>query len=335
MKQPIAVIINDVHYSLQTLELADKVTRMAIAKAFEKQVPLIIAGDLHDTKANWRAECMNAMVKTFNNGILSPNDVYIMVGNHDRINEKSPEHSLNFLKEYATIVDQPCYKPYGLDLYLIPYNHNTQDLTNILTTIPKGSMIVMHQGLQSASPGDYIQDHSAITKQDVAGFRVVSGHYHNRQTIKLPDNGVWDYLGNPYTLNYAEATDPPKGYHILYNDGSLEFIHTCLRKHIVYKATYDELYSYSNPPPAIQPNDLVWVKITGSQTQLATLSKDMIIGILGCDFKLELIPNEIISGATYDSNKLPNDALDDTIEVSNLDSATKIRLKSLWKELIK
>lgn len=334
--EPLAVLISDIHYSLQTLELADKVTRMAMAKAFEKQVPLIIAGDLHDTKANWRAECMNALVKTFNNGILNSNDIYIMVGNHDRINEKSPEHSLNFLREYANIVDQPCYKPYGLDLYMLPYNHDSKDLVKHLSSIPKGSTLIMHQGLKNALAGDYIQDHSAISTQDVAGFRVISGHYHNRQTIKLPGNGTWDYLGNPYTLNYGEANDPPKGFHVLYNDGSLEFIPSNLRKHMVYKTTYDELYSYDNPPPlANNSEDPIWIKITGPQNKLAKLTRYEVEEILGyVDFKLELIPNDITTDVAYSTNKSPNEALDDTIDSSNLDGAQKNRVKVLWKGIV-
>ena len=63
MKIPTAVLISDVHYSLQTLPLADKVMRMAIDKANSLGVPLIVAGDLHDTKANMRAECVNAMIR--------------------------------------------------------------------------------------------------------------------------------------------------------------------------------------------------------------------------------------------------------------------------------
>jgi DNA repair exonuclease SbcCD nuclease subunit len=100
--KPIAVLISDVHYNVQTLELADKAVRLAINKANELQVPLIVAGDLHDTKANMRAECVNAMIETFKNTDTS---TFIIVGNHDKINEKSDKNALNFLNKYAYIVE--------------------------------------------------------------------------------------------------------------------------------------------------------------------------------------------------------------------------------------
>ena len=80
MANPRAVLISDVHYNLQTLPLADAAMRQAIQKANELQVPLIVAGDLHDTKANLRGECINAMLETFN---TCEQDIYFLIGNHD------------------------------------------------------------------------------------------------------------------------------------------------------------------------------------------------------------------------------------------------------------
>jgi hypothetical protein len=44
-KYPIAVIISDVHYNINTLEVADKAMRMAINRANILNIPLIVAGD--------------------------------------------------------------------------------------------------------------------------------------------------------------------------------------------------------------------------------------------------------------------------------------------------
>ncbi len=59
--KPIAVIISDVHYDLNTLEVADAALTKAVSKANDLDVMLIICGDLHNTKANLRAECIDAM----------------------------------------------------------------------------------------------------------------------------------------------------------------------------------------------------------------------------------------------------------------------------------
>ena len=51
-RSPIAVLISDIHYNINTLPVADAALRQAIAKANELDVVLIVTGDLHDTKAN-------------------------------------------------------------------------------------------------------------------------------------------------------------------------------------------------------------------------------------------------------------------------------------------
>ena len=80
MSKPIAVLISDVHYNLTTLPLADAAMRQAIAEANSLGVPLIVAGDLHDTKANLRGECVNAMIEAF---AMLDHGCYILRGNHD------------------------------------------------------------------------------------------------------------------------------------------------------------------------------------------------------------------------------------------------------------
>lgn len=73
--KPEAVLISDIHYNIQTLPLADAAVNMAITKANQLGVPLIVCGDLHDTKANLRGECVNAMLETFSRAIRKRSDV--------------------------------------------------------------------------------------------------------------------------------------------------------------------------------------------------------------------------------------------------------------------
>lgn len=324
----IAVFISDVHYSLNTLELADDSMQQAIDMANGLNVPLIVAGDLHDTKANMRAECVNAMLKTFK----KVKECQILRGNHDSLNEKSSEHALNFLPEKIGIVaGRPRrYTNSGPDLYLIPYYHDPEELQRELKQIPKGSTLIMHQGISGSNSGEYLQDKTAIRPEDVAGMRVISGHYHTRQTIALPDDGTWDYIGNPYTQNFAEASDPEKGYQVLHYDGSLEFIPTNLRKHVIITAEPDTRHYTSHP----EPGDLVWVKVAGSKEWLATQTKDVIrkqTGIEDLQFRLDLIPT------TSNEQKRPvtalsqQELLDSLIDQQNASDDLKTRLKQTWR----
>jgi DNA repair exonuclease SbcCD nuclease subunit len=327
MSKPIAVLISDIHYSLHTLELADKSLRMAIDEANELHIPVVVAGDLHDTKANLRGECVNAMLKTFR---LSQVPTFVLVGNHDKIHEKSNEHSLNFLRDHVTIVDQ-AFSPGVLpEVHFIPYQSTVADFTWELARLKTNKIIICHQGVTGSVGGHYIQDPSAANKHEVGSFRFISGHYHSRQDIDLPFDGKWSYIGNPYTLTFGEANDPEKGFQILNEDGSLTFVPTSLRRHLVVELTPNQnetvLHTY-------KPDDLVWIKAKGPKDWLKTLDKVTAAALTGATtFKLDLIPND---------DKLETEGLKNLSQVEILDGlidklpehAAKDALKVLWRSL--
>jgi DNA repair exonuclease SbcCD nuclease subunit len=342
MIEPRAVLISDVHYSLQTLEVADQAVRMAIAKSKELDVPLIVCGDLHDTKANLRGECVKAMLNTFGltvkDDYLNLVNTIVLVGNHDRINEKSTEHSLEFLRMTTQVVNKPTFTNMvgvkGKSVHLIPYQHDTDVIRNYLKKVDKGSTIIMHQGVKGSASGEYIQDRTALTEADLAGFRVISGHYHQRQSFKLPDGGQFDYVGNPYTFNFGEANDPDKGFQILMDDGSLEFVPTNLRKHRVIDRRVEEFGTFGLTSPT--DGDLFWVKVRGTSEQLAKVDKDFVTKHLYItSFRLTLISDETTTQEPERSNEMPQDELfDSLIDSLNVEAPKKNRLKNLWKTLL-
>ncbi len=118
----------------------------------------------------------------------------------------------------------------------------------------------MHQGLTSGNFGHYIQDHSALNPDDLRHYRTILSHYHAHQDIQCGKN-VATYIGSPYTITFGEAKDPAKGFGVLYDDGSLEFIPTGLRKHVIYDINYHELETNIMTH---NHNDLVWLKIQNS-----------------------------------------------------------------------
>ena len=319
------------HYNLANLELADAAMRQAIQKANDLEIALIVAGDLHDTKANMRAECVNRMIETFK---LSKTETYLIRGNHDSINEKSTEHSLNYLNDYCTIISRVLIYSFSPRIYLIAYDSNRANLSSLIKTTWNENILIMHQGLQGSNSGEYIQDKSALTKEDVAGFRVISGHYHARQTINLPDGGKWDYIGNPYTLNFGEANDPEKGFQILYNDGSLEFVPTNLRKHVVIEveAALPHNIIKGSGFDSIKRGDLVQLKVVGTKEQLSKINKETFPELSDINFKLDLIA----VNHKIELTKKPrtnHELLDSIIDSTDNSNEVKTRLKQTWRNL--
>lgn len=331
--KPIAVIINDVHVSLKTLKESIAALKMAMDKAEQLDVPLIINGDLHDTKANLRGECTNSMIEVFENAKCS---IELNIGNHDRLNEKSTAHSLNFLAPFCNfIITEPKEFSFeGSHFYIIPYYDDVNSLREYLKTIPKGSTLIMHQGLNGSDSGEYFQDRSALNPEDVSDFRVISGHYHRRQDIKVgPPRkgavGLWSFVGNPYTLTFAEANDPEKGFAVLYDDGLLEFVPTNLRKHVKLCLEIDEGgLSDGQGAEKIRSGDLVWAVVYGPSDLLIRVTKEF-LG-LPQPFRLELVSTDKLK-TTETPKKLDFDSV---IDVSAIEHARKTRLKTLWKELV-
>ena len=334
MTTPTAVLISDIHFTVATLDLASKSLSMARDKAFQLNVPLIICGDTLDSKAVMRAECVNALLDILSYKSYNNVDTMILVGNHDLLNEKGTDHSLRFLETHCAIIDKPTFSK-ALNLYLFPYMGDKEQLQKALNSTPKGSTIIMHQGVQSAYMGHYVQDKTSLPKEAFQGYRVISGHYHKAQNINCGDS-TYTYLGNPYTLSYGEALDGPKGFNVLNSDGSLTFIPTGLRKHIVLERTqYDLLDPVSN----YNPGDLVQLKVVGSGIELEKLDKNEIgQKLFGHSlFKFDKISYDlpkILNEAIKDKNLNDSEMLDHIIDTTSESERIKTHLKSLWRELL-
>jgi len=321
VSKPLAVLISDIHYTLGTLDLADSALRSAIKAAEDLNIPLIIAGDTLDSKSIIRAECANRLITTLKSSKVK---TFTIVGNHDRINEKSSEHSLNFLEEYTTIVNST----FNIDnVWLLAYQHDKQYITDTLKVIPHNDIVIMHQGVKSAYMGHYIQDKTSLPLEAFKNHRVISGHYHRAQ-----DLGTVSYIGNPYTLSFGEANDGPKGYAVLYSDGSMERIPLDLRKHVVIDTSIDELSNLTNNT---RPIDLVLLKIKGNRHDLQNLKLSEIRKKFVQPIKIDLIPTDQNVGHMT-SNVVQTDAeiLDKVIDTTSTDPNEVALLKKHWRLLL-
>lgn len=194
----------------------------------------------------------------------------------------------------------------------------------------------MHQGLNKANMGHYIQDKSALDPQDVEDFRVISGHYHKRQDIKCGASrkgaiGLFSYIGNPYTLGNVESSDPEKGYQILNNDGSLEHVLTNLRRHIVIELNLaDPIYTQFNT----NPSDIITVKAIGNRVKLQEINKEQLgIALFGhSNYKLELLPDKSDFKTIIHTSQKVESLLDSLID--ELSENDKDSLKSHWRDLM-
>jgi DNA repair exonuclease SbcCD nuclease subunit len=341
MSNPIAVCISDIHFNLTTLPLASQVLRTALAKAEDLKVPLVIAGDLNDSKAVIRSEVAKELLDIL---LLSKVMVFILVGNHDLNNEKGEGHSLEFLNKTQSdnlwVISEPCSltlpNRHNKDrVTFIPYQ-NSQDAFKEAVSKAKSKIIICHQGFLGAQMGDYVQDKTSVNPEVVKDFTVISGHYHRHQTL-----GTVTYIGTPFTMTFGEANDGAKGYLILNEDGSYAHVELGLRRHIIIETPYDSytwIQSDRTHHPSINSDDLLWVKITGPRSELNKINKiELGNNLLGhSNYKLDLIPTDSDQPAEQDCTvQLSSDTLMDSIidKTSETDDQ-KTYLKQLWRDLV-
>lgn len=332
-KKVIAVLISDIHFSVSTLELASASLRQALVKAHSLGVEVIIAGDLLDSKAIIRAECANRLLEILKPRYYIPK-VTIITGNHDLLNEKGPETALSFLAEYCTIISRHnIIVSRDKERLLLPYINEPLRIPQLLEeNLKPGGLLICHQGVQTAYMGHYTQDRTSLPKEAFKDYRVISGHYHKAQTIqcgevKANNVGLFSYIGNPYTLNFGEAQDGPKGFQLLHEDGSLTHVPTNLRKHIIVELTVDQLSDWKFEGEWPDKADLLWLKVSGPATALNALNKKEIAKkIIGHEnFKLDKI-YEKLEAVEKPQNLSAEQLLDKIVKTD--------RLRKLWRELL-
>lgn len=325
MKRPLFVIISDLHFTISTLDIATEALTLAQNKAHSLRVDLIIAGDLLDTKAIIRAECMNRLLSILPNGPQT----FVIPGNHDLLNESSKVNSLSFLNGVDNVIlfeESALITQNGTLVGLTPYGHK-----NLLDE--ETSIYVMHTGLNGAHMGHYVQDKSSVNPSDFEGLTVFSGHYHKHQTIKCGKTGSFTYCGSPYTQSFGEANDGPKGFLVVYDDGSFDHIPTNLRKHVIIELTTENLISAVYVSQA-KPGDLIWFKVRGPRSGLTTEIRDELTKIYGPNFKLDLIP---VDEKRIDINihkMSPSCIFDVAVDGTSYSKSHKITLKQLARDLV-
>lgn len=323
-KNPLAILISDIHFSLNNLKLASASLRSALNHARIGLIPLVIAGDLNDTKPIIRAEVANELISLFKE--FHDVKIHILAGNHDLINEKGIGHGLNYLAPYAQIIDSYCSSSsLGSNVLFIPYQTNSINLEEVKKHNSK--IIIMHQGVKGAWMGDYIQDKSSIDPELLKDYVVFSGHYHRHQKV-----GTITYIGSPYTITYGEAQDGPKGILLLYSDGSHDQIVLSLRKHIIVERIIE---TYKSPVKEYVEGDLLWLKIHGLREELNKIDKK---AIKYNNLRLDLIPTKIEIQGEEKKEDLTQFAdghiLDSLIDKLPNTDKFKMTLKEFWKTLL-
>lgn len=190
------LFVGDPHFKVSNIQDCEKVI-LQIEIMIQTKNPdiVVLGGDLLHNHERLHVSPLNLCYK-FIKMISSYVHVYILVGNHDYINNKqylSTHHWMNTLKEWnnVTIIDYPfLYRHNDNSFLFCPYVPNgmfEKALKELESKEGKNyykhvSCIFAHQEFKGCNMGTFESEHGDLCKSDYPF--IVSGHIHKNQMLK-------------------------------------------------------------------------------------------------------------------------------------------------------
>lgn len=228
-KNPIALLVNDIHISKDNIPEFQKNWDEAIDICQRRGIQeIIIGGDLWQSRSAQPLDVLMAVRQAIIKA--SNQDIYITIaeGNHCKVDQESILGYSHIFSEYPKVSVIDDYIIIGLgdkvDLFVMSYFPEDGSFTKRLQQLlavdfkeDRKNILYIHEGINGglATPSEKELPASIFQPFDA----VLVGHYHNRK--KIPNTHI-EYIGSSRQHNFGE--DEEKGYTILFEDGSYEFV---------------------------------------------------------------------------------------------------------------
>ena len=254
------LVVGDPHAKPSNLDKIEKLVNMVE----EQQLPTIWLGDQLDTKEIINGKCLNLWHEYYSNSDL---DHIILVGNHDRFNKYSEEHSLQVISTLpnVTVVQSPITLD-GIDF--IPYCDNESIYRHIEQSDAK--LGFAHIDIQGFDYGNGVISKEGLSKDTFTKYsKLIIGHYHKHQQ---KDNIM--YLGTPFSHSFGESNQSK--YIMTIDTDTLEYelIETDFPKHVTLEYNCD---TNNSVELCIQDklNDLDYIRaiLRGNQENIDKVNK--------------------------------------------------------------
>ena len=203
--------------------LLDQVNLLAAVQTYldENDIhTLIFTGDYFHTHSTLRSEVLWA-AHTFLSWLKEAKiNITFLIGNHDYADKEGDLHSLDFFKEFGTVVEKPGF--YGDLFWAMSYTEDENKLKAFLDKTPKDSIVLLHQGLSQipvTSKGFTINEilRPEMIPNYAAGAFV--GHYHSR--FKVKDRNIWS-PGSPMQLTWTDTGEARGILDVFWTPGSID-----------------------------------------------------------------------------------------------------------------
>lgn len=228
---PCLLLINDLHVGKENIPEFTANWNEALSICESMGISEIaVGGDLFLSRAAQTLDILLAVHDVLLSAAERGIRVTLANGNHDKVCLESEQGYCHIFDQHRNVVVVNDYVSlpvgdgrYAL-LHLIPYFPEDGSFTEKLELVKnkgfdptKLNFLYLHEGINGAlsQPGE-----KELPANLFEGFdKVFVAHYHNRCSI--PKMNI-EYIGSSRQHNFGE--DEMKGYTVLYNDGSSEFI---------------------------------------------------------------------------------------------------------------
>jgi DNA repair exonuclease SbcCD nuclease subunit len=203
------VLFSDLHLSDRSLDTCLEVLEAVHAVAERQGCPVAFLGDWWDIRGALPVRSLNATMEALRQWSVP---LWMIPGNHDQISIDGLTHGLSVYDELpgVTVVDEPERHPDHLDLLMVPYRRDHQEVVSAIARHRQGLRAVFaHVDTVGARMNGHRLAKSGIQVSDVPdGVTLYTGHYHGAHGLardgSIGPDPVIVYIGSLWQVSAAE-----------------------------------------------------------------------------------------------------------------------------------
>lgn len=289
--EPIALFLTDSHLKEKNQDLVYNIFKQAVGICADMGIDTIFhGGDFFTNRSSITLDVISQSLKIADLLKRSRITLYIIPGNHDKTSQDSEKSYLDIFKHRKNIKvlrEETCVELGGITFAFLPFF--TESYNSRLSAVKANAksignarnILITHIAINGVrnNDGTVVED-SNEPKAFKFWDKVLVGHYHDSQSF---DNVI--YTGSAYQANFGERLDD-KGFQIIFDNGSLEFIASNYTRYIKVNLNVDddidtELEMYGDK------GDYVRFIFSGDHTDIHKVDRQK-LDALGIDVKFEL-----------------------------------------------
>lgn len=298
MKKPLTIISTDWHLSKNNIDQVKDLVRQKIELAHKLGIKKIISGgDIFNSRKAQEQSVLNAFGEILDEIEDADLKLWSIVGNHDKVDLDNESSYLTEFKHHPGFILIEYYgalyfgenedrTSFTLLSFFKDEKYKTY-LSEIIENSPKykNHFLVSHQAVTGVRNNDGSLVENNLKLSDFQKFDTVfMGHYHNRSKV-----GNVRYIGSLCQNNFGEDTE--KGFIVVYDDGSYEFVQSKFKKFekIIFDLDKTSVKEFKHQIQSIrhQINDSnIRIELTGGDEKLSSVNFDD-VKEMGFDVKLK------------------------------------------------